>query len=113
MKFKLKKSRTSNARFVKWSDGSLSLLLGDELFEIQTKSIEKEQQYLVAAHNDTILRTQTKLAKVMTFKPQDTNSLTHKKLTFAIANQNKKVNKAKQIDVAENPELKTQLAIKV
>jgi RNA polymerase-associated protein LEO1 len=36
----------SNSRFVRWSDGSLQLLVGDEVFDVVTQDISKDTMYL-------------------------------------------------------------------
>lgn len=38
----------SNARFVRWSDGSLQLLLGDEVFDVDTADMSAQHAYMVA-----------------------------------------------------------------
>lgn len=38
----------SNARFVRWSDGSLQLLLGEEVFDVDTADISAQHAYMVA-----------------------------------------------------------------
>lgn len=38
----------SNSRFVRWSDGSLQLQLGDEVFDVVTADISQQRAYMVA-----------------------------------------------------------------
>jgi RNA polymerase-associated protein LEO1 len=38
----------SNARFVRWADGSLQLLLGEEVFDVDTADIAAQHAYMVA-----------------------------------------------------------------
>ncbi|KAG5513395.1 hypothetical protein PMAC_001458 [Pneumocystis sp. 'macacae'] len=78
-------SKQSNARFIKWSDGSLSLLLGSELFSAVTKDCFSEHMYLCLSHeSQNLLMSRKRFTKNMSFLPIDTKSSTHKRLTEAI-----------------------------
>lgn len=44
----------SNARYVKWSDGSESIVLGDEVLDIDRKDHGKSHTYLYAVRYDVI-----------------------------------------------------------
>lgn len=41
-------SRESNARFVRWSDGSLQLLMGEEVLDVVQQDVAKQNAYLFA-----------------------------------------------------------------
>lgn len=71
--------KESNARYIKWSDGSLSLQLGSEIFDV----IEKPNPdvFLAVSHPaQEVLQTSALLKKSMTFVPTSTSSETHKRL---------------------------------
>ena len=45
--------KESNARIIRWSDGSLSLLLGEELFEMNIQKLPAEHpNFIVAVQED-------------------------------------------------------------
>lgn len=72
--------KQSNARFVKWSDGSMSLQLGSEMFDVQTK--QTPDTFLTMSRSDAeILQTTSLLTHSMTFVPYSTKSSTHIRLT--------------------------------
>ena len=78
--------KVSNARFVKWSDGSMSLQVGDELFDVPRKVVTKDHSYLTLMHpEDGILRTVRRFTKSMTFQPYGLSSKSHAELKADIA----------------------------
>lgn len=98
-------SKQSNARFLKWSDGSLSLLLGSELFSVVTKNSVSDHMYLSISHeNQNLLMSRKRFTKNMTFLPIDTRSLTHKRLTEAILRGNMKKSSIVEFINVEDPE---------
>lgn len=44
----------SNARFVRWSDGSLQLLLGDEVLDTAEQAVAGDNHYLFVRHQGLI-----------------------------------------------------------
>lgn len=44
----------SNARFVRWSDGSLQLLLGDEVLDTTEQDMAMDHHYLFVRHQGLI-----------------------------------------------------------
>lgn len=42
--------RESNARFVKWSDGSMQLLIGNEVLDISVQDAQHDQAHLFLRH---------------------------------------------------------------
>ncbi|KAL1923728.1 uncharacterized protein VTP21DRAFT_8708 [Calcarisporiella thermophila] len=99
--------KQSNARFVRWSDGSTSLLLGDELFQVTTAETTKNDHLFLASvrrANAQILGTDVALTHHMMFKPYGTSSQTHLKLTAAIAGKHSKSVKARMHNLLEDPE---------
>ncbi|KAG4304467.1 hypothetical protein PORY_002177 [Pneumocystis oryctolagi] len=98
-------SKQSNAYFIKWSDGSLSLLLGSELFSAVTKNNFPEHTYLCLSHeNQNLLMSRKRFTKNMTFLPIDTKSSTHKKLTEVILRGNMKKCSIIEFVNVEDPE---------
>ncbi len=98
-------AKESNARIIRWSDDSYSLLLGEELFDISRKDIASDHTYLLANHaGEGLLQTQTQFTSSMTFKPHSMHSATHRKLTQAISSKHKKVTRTKMISSLTDPE---------
>src|SRR5438876_9909823 len=72
----------SNARFLKWSDGSMSLVLGAEMYDVQINPVPKaEQQFLVLSHHQAgLLRVVKRIDAGMKMVPVSTASGAHKRL---------------------------------
>lgn len=97
--------KQSNTRLVKWSDGSFSLMIGDELFEANVNDVSKSQFNLLQYHQaQGCFQTITKFKKSMSFRPHSTSSSTHKKLTRAIAKKHAKIDKTKTLITKEDPD---------
>ena len=97
--------RESNARFVKWSDGSMSLVVGGEMFQIESKDISHDNQVLFNLHPaDGLMVAEQKIKETVTFQPFSTSSRTHKKLTATVLAKHQKVNRTKFIGAVVNPE---------
>lgn len=78
--------RVSNARFVKWSDGSMSLQVGEELFDVPIKKMDKEHSYLTLMHaQEGLLRGMQRFTHSMTFQPYGLSSKSHAELKADIA----------------------------
>jgi len=84
--------KESNARFIKWSDGSLSLLLGDEMFEVNLHEIDSHQYVVVLHSKEGVLQTQAQLTSSMSFQPYGIKSLTHKKINSIYRRKASKIN---------------------
>ena len=70
---------------VRWSDGSFSLLIGQELFQVAVHDNSKQHSYLVLSHpKEKLFQMHARFLKTATFRPHSTTSLTHKKLTMAM-----------------------------
>lgn len=79
--------KQSNARFVRWSDGSLSLQVGAEMFEVEAKP--NPDTFLTMSHpQQEILQTTALLNRAMKFIPYSTSSNTHMQLTEELREQN-------------------------
>ena len=72
----------SNARFLKWSDGTMSLVLGSEMYDVPINPIPKaEQQFLVLSHEKPgLLRVAKRIDAGMKMVPLSTTSGAHKRL---------------------------------
>lgn len=111
--------KESNARLVRWSDGSWSLLLGDEMFDVVlAKSEGQDYQYLVATYRNPdggqgAFQTQMRLKEHMSFRPAGLHSNMHKKLTASIAAKHKKEAKTRLTEVDIDPDKVKEEAEKV
>nr|XP_009859183.1 uncharacterized protein LOC494392 isoform X1 [Ciona intestinalis] len=80
----------SNSRLVRWSDGSLSLHLGSEIFDVHQMSLQGDHNHLFIRQG-TGLQGQAVFKTKLTFRPHSTKSATHKRMTSRLAmrhNQN-------------------------
>mmetsp|Transcript_3830 Transcript_3830/g.6720 ORF Transcript_3830/g.6720 Transcript_3830/m.6720 type:complete len:387 (+) Transcript_3830:114-1274(+) len=66
----------SNAKFIRWSDGSLQLKLGDEYLDVIKTDITNNNAYLFADHTD-ISQGQAHLTQRMTLRPVSISSSLH------------------------------------
>ncbi|CAG8704587.1 33860_t:CDS:2 [Gigaspora margarita] len=97
--------KESNARIIKWSDGTKTLLIGKEQFEISSESLESKHQFLTVPHRGSnTLELHEKLNEHITFCPI-TGSTTHKKLTIAIQSRHAKQVKTQFVDMNKDPKL--------
>nr|XP_048280249.1 RNA polymerase-associated protein LEO1-like [Myodes glareolus] len=83
------KIKESNARIVKWSDGSMSLHLGSEVFDVYKAPLQDNHNQLFI-REDTGLRGQAIFKSRLTFRPHCTDGATYKKLTFSFKNPSSK-----------------------
>ncbi|EDO44827.1 predicted protein [Nematostella vectensis] len=104
--------KESNARIVRWSDGSLSLLVGAEVFDIQKTRIEGDFNHLFVQQG-TGLQGQAVFKEKLTFRPHSTASQTHRKMTLSIADRALKAQKIKMLPAAgQDPEAQRSEMIK-
>jgi RNA polymerase-associated protein LEO1 len=97
--------KISNTRLIKWSDGSMSLQVGSEIFDVSSKSLTMQHQYLFVRHAvGNVLQAEAKFEAALGFRPVNTSSLTHKKLTATVLAKHQKVNRTKFIGTVVNPE---------
>merc|ERR1712029_978147 len=90
-----KATRESNARMVKWSDGSMSLYLGDEIFDVTKHPLQGDFNHLFIRQG-TGLQGQAVFRTKLSFRPHSTDSFTHQKMTRSMADR---VNKGTGIKV--------------
>lgn len=90
--------KESNARVVRWSDGSTSLLLG-EVFDVHKNNIDGNFNHLFVQQG-TGLQAQSIFKEKLTFRPHSTASQTHRKMTLSIADRASKTQKIKMLPAA-------------
>ncbi|XP_052043764.1 RNA polymerase-associated protein LEO1-like [Apodemus sylvaticus] len=83
------KTKESNTRIVKWSDGSMSLHLGEEVFDIYKAPLQDNLNHLFI-REDTGLRGQAIFKSKLNFRPHFTDSATYKKMTLSFGNRSSK-----------------------
>jgi len=89
----------SNARIVKWSDGTQSLIVGNEKFDMNTMPLIGDFNHLFIRQG-TGLQGQAVFKTKLTFRPYSTNSLTHRKMMGRLAHRiNHSIQKVKVIPV--------------
>ncbi|KAA3672687.1 RNA polymerase-associated protein LEO1 [Paragonimus westermani] len=102
----------SNSRIVRWSDGSLSLHLGDEIFDIHKVDIHSDYNYLFIREGSG-LQGQSSLRTKLTFRPHSTDSFTHRKITLSLADKTNKLQKVKILPMAgADPESNRNLLVR-
>ncbi|XP_059643295.1 protein LEO1 homolog isoform X2 [Cornus florida] len=94
----------SNARFVRWSDGSLQLLIGNEVLDISVQDAQHDQAHLFLRHDKGILQSQGRLLRKMRFMPSSLSSNSHRLLTALVDSRHKKVYKVKNCVTDIDPE---------
>ncbi|XP_043696766.1 protein LEO1 homolog isoform X1 [Telopea speciosissima] len=97
-------SYESNARFVRWSDGSLQLLIGNEVLDISVQDAQHDQAHLFLRHGKGILQSQGRLSRKMRFMPSSLLSNSHRLLTALVDSRHKKVYKVKNCVTDIDPE---------
>ena len=93
----------SNARFVKWSDGSVQLLLGDEVLGVSEQHVPGHNSYLYVRHQG-LIQAQAHLRSKLVFKPTNLDSKTHLRLTKAIDSKHVKTKKTQKFIAVVDPE---------
>ncbi|KAJ4961697.1 hypothetical protein NE237_021607 [Protea cynaroides] len=97
-------SYESNARFVRWSDGSLQLLIGNEVLDISVQDAQHDQAHIFLRHGKGILQSQGRLSRKMRFMPSSLLSNSHRLLTALVDSRHKKVYKVKNCVTDIDPE---------
>jgi RNA polymerase-associated protein LEO1 len=104
--------KESNARFVRWSDGSLSLHLGSEIFNVYKQPLQGDHNHLFIRQG-TGLQGQAVFRTKLTFRPHSTESFTHRKMTLSLADRSQKTAGIKVLNmVGNNPESRRDEMIK-
>ncbi|XP_071702476.1 protein LEO1 homolog [Rutidosis leptorrhynchoides] len=97
-------SYESNARFVRWSDGSLQLLIGNEVLDISVQDAQHDQAHLFLRHEKGILQSQGRVLKKMRFMPSSLTSNSHRLLTALVDSRHKKSTRVKKTVTDIDPE---------
>lgn len=100
-----KVKRVSNARVVTWSDGSQTLMLGNEHFEIKSHP-QTEPAFITSSQEDqNVLATRQLVDNSMTFLPTSTSSATHAMLARSLARkQESNQIRVGSVDTTEDPD---------
>ncbi len=94
----------SNARMVRWSDGSYSLHLGNEIFDVTKQPLQGDFNHLFIRQG-TGLQGQAVFRTKLSFRPHSTDSFTHQKMTRSMADRTNKAAGIKVISqVGRDPE---------
>lgn len=91
--------KESNARIVRWSDGSMSLHLGEEIFDVHTMPIQGDYNHLFVRQG-TGLQGQNVFKTKLAFRPHSTESFTHRKMTLSLADRSSKTQKVKVLPIS-------------
>lgn len=94
----------SNARFVKWKDGTMQLLIGNEVLDISVHEANHDQSHLFLRSGKGVLQSQGRLLQKMRFMPSSLSSKSHRLLTALVDSQNKKTVKMQKWYDAKDPE---------
>jgi RNA polymerase-associated protein LEO1 len=97
----------SNSQFIEWEDGSFSLKLGDEYFDVLESSLH--DTFLATYDNETdqdsvLYVADGSINKTMKFVPTSTNSKIHKKLTNVIKSRQQTKPGAQSVVIEVDPE---------
>merc|ERR1739844_891130 len=88
----------TNTRIVRWSDGSLSLHLGSEIFDVHKQPLQSDFNHLFIRQG-TGLQGQAVFRTKLSFRPHSTDSFTHQKMTRSMADRSNKEKGIKVIQV--------------
>lgn len=103
----------SNARVVEWSDGSLSLYLGSEIFDVNEKSIGECSHLFTRQGIRQGLLGQAIFNTKLSIRPNSTESFTHRKLTLSLADRSQKTQKIRMLNnPGQDPEVRLSELIK-
>lgn len=104
--------KESNTRMVKWSDGSMSLHLGNEIFDVYKQPLQGDHNHLFIRQG-TGLQGQAVFRTKLTFRPHSTESFTHKKMTMSLADRSQKTSGIKILtQVGYDPDADRMLNLK-
>lgn len=97
--------KQSNAKIIEWEDGTMSLKVGNEFFEIK---FNKNEDNILAFQGGQVLIGAFNVNKTIKVLPPSTNSIAHKILASTIQNNMKlrRTRKINTIVTKEDPELK-------
>ncbi|KAJ3004482.1 hypothetical protein HKX48_001199 [Thoreauomyces humboldtii] len=105
--------KESNARLVRWSDGTTSLILGGEVFDATYTQGAPHQYIAVSMPDADVLKMQKLTTRSMMFKPQSRTSMVHQKLKRHLAATKAQGQHTKMIVTLEDPEREREALEKV
>ena len=96
----------SNARLIRWSDGSLQVQLGSETLDVSTVDMARDNTHLCVRVPPpvSVLACQGQVASRLTLRPSSLDSKSHKLLAAATAMRHAKVFRVKKTLVTVDPE---------
>jgi len=92
--------KQSNAKFVRWSDGSMTLHLGAEMFDVAALPLHDHSHLFL--RQGAGLEGQAIFKSKMTFRPHSTDTLTHRKMTINMAERSNKTQKTKMFSIPDS-----------
>lgn len=99
--------KQSNARVVEWSDGTMSLYLGSEVFDVNEKSISECSHLFIRQGLRQGLQGQAIFNAKLSIRPNSTESFTHRKLTLSLADRSQKTQKIRMLNnPGQDPEVR-------
>lgn len=98
----------SNTRLVKWSDGTMQLMVGPEAYDVSIRPSDRSYLFLKQSPKDatTLLECQGEIASKIQFQPASVTSEVHKKLTTKVRLENIKTARIREIATVHDPEQK-------
>ncbi|OZC09765.1 Leo1-like protein [Onchocerca flexuosa] len=109
--------KQGNSKIVRWSDGTMSLYLGGEIFDIMVQPMQLDNHLFLRQgaglqghavfKQVSVLNFLTRIVEKLVFRPHSTDSITHRKVTLSMADRSNKSQKVKVLTaVGSNPESK-------
>ncbi|MEW5306794.1 MAG: hypothetical protein WDW36_009232 [Sanguina aurantia] len=95
--------KESNARFVRWSDGSLQLLMGEEVLDVVQQDVAKQNAYLFAVGQ--VIQGQAAITSRLAFQPASLQSKLHQRLSEVVDKRHTKTQKVARMVGLDNPEM--------
>jgi RNA polymerase-associated protein LEO1 len=93
----------SNARFVKWSDGTTQLVIGDETLAVSEATVNKDHAYVFARHAGA-MQARAHVHSKLVFRPATLDSETHRRLTRAVDKKHVKSAQTRMHIEVQDPE---------
>ncbi|VDN05254.1 unnamed protein product [Thelazia callipaeda] len=97
--------KQGNSKIVRWSDGTMSLYLGGEIFDATVQPMQLDNHLFL--RQGAGLQGHAVFREKLVFRPHSTDSITHRKVTLSMADRSNKSQKVKVLTaVGLNPESK-------
>ncbi|KAL4430964.1 hypothetical protein ABPG75_006220 [Micractinium tetrahymenae] len=94
--------RESNARFVRWSDGSLQLLVGDEVLDVKEIDTTNEHTFMYV-RLPNLIQGQGQLTRKLVFQPASLGSNLHKQMRAAAEKLHVRTQKVRATATVSDP----------